>query len=130
MLKIKFVAWEKIVHESLNLSLFVSQDIAGCNSSVFGFAGSSQAVKNAHIKRLDNNNVPGTLGSTLSIDATLNKQQELELQQQQNLSRSISHNYLPSPVDSPQIQRHQMHQLESSPRISKASSKLALISRR
>ena len=63
-------------------------------------------VKNAHIKRLD-------------------KEEEVG-----NLSRSISHSFLlpSSPADSPQIQRHQL--FDSSPKISKANSKLALLSRR
>merc|ERR1711956_164465 len=70
----------------------------------------SAHVKNAHIKRLDNNS-----------DAS-----KVQLPDG-NLSRSISHSFLP---DSPNTAISRQQMLDSSPKISKASSKLALISRR
>jgi len=69
----------------------------------------SAYVKNAHIKRLDNN----TDASKVQLPDG-------------NLSRSISHSFLPESPNT--ISRQQM--LDSSPKISKASSKIALISRR
>lgn len=78
------------------------------------------AVKNAQIKRLDSNN-----GCT----SDMSKMHQPFSSAEGNLSRSISHSFLPpSPMDSPQISRHQNMLLDT--QISRNSSKYALISRR